>query len=212
MQLPRHDHPVIESYVSDQIALVERYIDLTPSTRVLEVGCGYGYFTARLDKVCDVCGIDIDAGKLHHNPVSKTYVMDAARMDFADNSFDVVYCHQTLHLAAEMDAIVREMKRVSKGHIVIVEPNTLNPFSLMAGVLVRSEKHALRFSLDFMRQVARRNGLRIVDSFSYGLLAPPLRVRWALPVARMLYVRSPLGLENFVITAKDEVRAPVQVA
>ena len=203
MKLPPHDHPVIESYVSNQIALVERYINLTPTTRVLEIGCGYGYFTTRLNQICDVCGIDIDAEKLRHNPVARTQVMDAAHMDFEDDTFDVVYCHQTLHVAAEMDAIVREMKRVSKGHIVIVEPNNLNPLSLMVGVLVRSEKHALRFSLEYVRQVARRNGLRIVDSFSYGLMAPPLRAQWVLPVAELLYMRSPFGLENFVITAKD---------
>ena len=161
----RPEHPVIAAYVKPKIDVIRRYVDLSGRTRLLDVGCGNGFFTYYFDKICDAHGVDYSDQMLRMNPARKTYRMDANHLEFDDDSFEVVFSHAMLHHVHNIDAVIGEMRRVSSRYVVLLEPNRNNPLMFLFALLVREERPVLRFSLSYLRSAARRNGLRIIDSF-----------------------------------------------
>ena len=93
----------------------------TKDLAVLEVGCGLGTDGAQFAKAgARYTGIDLtDAAvelakqrfELFHLP-GTFRVADAERLDFSDNSFDLVYSHGVLHHTPDTAAAVREIHRV----------------------------------------------------------------------------------------------------
>lgn len=91
--------------------------------RVLEVGCGLGTDGARFARAGAVyTGVDLtDAAvslarrrfELEGLP-GEFRVSDAERLDFPDESFDVVYSHGVLHHTPDTAGAVREVRRVLK--------------------------------------------------------------------------------------------------
>jgi ubiquinone/menaquinone biosynthesis C-methylase UbiE len=200
----RHpEYPVIASYVLPKIKTLRRHIDIAPHTRLLDVGCGNGYFTFYFDKICDAYGVDYSEKMLELNPIKKTYHMDANDLKFEDNSFDVVFCHALLHHVENINKVIQEMKRISKKYIVILEPNRNNPLMFLFCLLVKEERNALDFSRSYLANKVKRNGLRIVTSFSYGMIVPNKTPFFLLPIVNLFNFKLPLGMTNFIIAEKD---------
>ncbi len=202
-QRRRPQHPVIAAYVLPKINVLRRYVEITPQTRLLDVGCGNGFFTYYFDKICDVHGIDFSEKMLEINPVKKTSLMSADDLKFDDNSFDVAFCHALLHHVENIANVIQEMQRVSKKYVIILEPNRNNPLMFLFSSLVKQERKALKFSLSYLRNLVTENNLRVVTSFSYGMIVPNKTPTFALPLLRLFNFKQPLGLTNFVIAQKD---------
>ena len=96
--------------------IILQHLPLTPSTTLLDIGCGTGIATALFP--CNTTGIDtspqlIEQAKKRIN----AQVADAHHLPFPDQSFDIVISLTAAHhfsLAAFI-----EMKRVAKSQIVI---------------------------------------------------------------------------------------------
>ena len=99
---------------------------LTPDTRALEVGCGHGIFTYHLAAAVRVHGIDVSIDDLRLNPVRDVSVMNATRLAFVDESFDVVLAHHALHHIPDFERALREMARVSRRYVVVSDLNRWN--------------------------------------------------------------------------------------
>ena len=109
-------------------ALTVARVDL-PSTRVLDVGCGFGYFLNRLVDygACAASGIDLMEDRIaaarHRFPALDLHAGSATELPFTDGSFDLVT--QFTCLSSCMDAGVRasiaaEMWRVVRpGGVVL---------------------------------------------------------------------------------------------
>lgn len=91
--------------------------------RVLEIGCGVGTDGAQFAKAgADYTGVDLTDAAIElarkrfelTELQGKFVVADAERLDFPDESFDVVYSHGVLHHTPDIDAAVREIHRVLK--------------------------------------------------------------------------------------------------
>jgi SAM-dependent methyltransferase len=91
--------------------------------RVLEIGCGLGTDGAQFAKAgADYTGVDLtDAAvelaqrRFELFELAGTFrTADAEKLDFADNSFDLVYSHGVLHHTPDTAAAVREVHRVLK--------------------------------------------------------------------------------------------------
>ena len=109
--------------------------DLKSDMKVLEVGCGTGYFTRELVKWClNVTAIDIspDLLELARQEISQPgvnfAVENAYAMSFGENQFDAVVGISVLH-HLDIERGLSEIFRVLKpgGLICFTEPNMMNP-------------------------------------------------------------------------------------
>lgn len=195
-------HPVIEAYVLPKIELISRRIGIGKDTRLLDVGCGNGYFTYHFSKICDTSGVDYSRTMLDINPVKNTYLMDASALKFEDSSFDVVFCHALLHHVEDPAKVVSEMARVARRHVVIIEPNRDNPLVLMFSLLKKEERGAMKFSMPYLKGVVERAGLAIDEALSFGIIVPNKTPASWLAALRPFDRRQPLGVVNIVIAEK----------
>lgn len=198
------EHPVIKNYVFPKINIINHYLKITKQTRLLDVGCGNGFFSFYFDKICDVTGVDYSKKMLKMNPIKKKFLMNANDLEFKDDSFDIVFCHALLHHVENIDKVIQEMRRTSKKYIVILEPNRNNPLMFLFSLIVKEERKALKFSLEYLRQTAKRNKLKIIDSFSSGMIVPNKMPIFLLPLAKLLNFKQPFGITNFIIAEKQK--------
>lgn len=104
---------------------------LDQASRALEVGCGTGAILSEISTPATVHGLDIQFASLKeaksNTPISLPLTCgDAFSLPYADESFEVVFCHfLLLWLPHPLDAI-REMTRVTKAGgdiIAFAEPD-----------------------------------------------------------------------------------------
>jgi ubiquinone/menaquinone biosynthesis C-methylase UbiE len=196
------DHPIVAECVLPKIEFIKRYVNITAETRLLDVGCGNGFFTYYFDKICDTSGVDYSEKMLQINPVKKTFLMDANNLKFENNSFDISFSHGFLHHVDNMDKVIQEMKRVSKKYVIILDANRNNPLLFLFSLIVKEERKALKFSLSYLRNVIKRNGLNVIDSFSLGMIVPNKMPLFLLPIAKKFNFKQPFGITNFIIAEK----------
>lgn len=108
---------------------------LTPEMKVLELGCGTGYFTRELVKSnATITAIDIspDLLELAEQEIDNSNVTfridNAYQLSFPDGHFDAVIGSSVLH-HLDVQKAVSEIFRVLKpnGFMVFTEPNMMNP-------------------------------------------------------------------------------------
>ncbi len=92
--------PPVERYLAAEIDHVRR--GMTPGSRVLELGCGYGRVLRELaPRAAEIVGIDISLSsltlahaELAHRDNVRLVLMDAANLAFRPQIFDLVCCVQ----------------------------------------------------------------------------------------------------------------------
>jgi ubiquinone/menaquinone biosynthesis C-methylase UbiE len=108
---------------------------LKQTDKVLEIGCGTGYFTREIVKTkAFVTAIDISPELLNlaKEAIKEANVIfvleNAYEMSFESNSFDSIVGSSVLH-HLEIEKAISEMFRVLKpgGSIFFTEPNMMNP-------------------------------------------------------------------------------------
>ena len=108
---------------------------LKPADKVLEIGCGTGYFTKEIVKTgALVTAIDIspellEIAKQDIKDTNVSFVLDNAYdLSFDADSFDSIVGSSVLH-HLEIEKAVSEMFRVLKpgGSFYFTEPNMMNP-------------------------------------------------------------------------------------
>jgi phosphatidylethanolamine/phosphatidyl-N-methylethanolamine N-methyltransferase len=104
---------------------------IQPGDRVLEVGVGTGINLGLYPQTCHVTGIDLSPAMLDkaRERVSRKglrnvrlFEMDASDLQFADESFDIVYAPYLISVVPDPVQVVREMQRVcrTRGRIVVL--------------------------------------------------------------------------------------------
>jgi len=149
--------------------LLSRHLDVHPGQRLLEVGCGTGWFTRRLaDAGFDVTGLDVDANMLdvarqRSNRAISWLQGDASRLPFPDHSFDQVVSLTALCFVADWPRAVSEIVRVARHRFVL---GLLNRHSLLwrdkgrrggVGAYQGAHWHTRRELADCLRQLPVRH-------------------------------------------------------
>lgn len=177
-------------------------IGLSGDMSVLAIGCGIGVCAGHFDSVCRVVCMDVSRETLVENPVQRRIVMDARLLGFADNSFDVVLAHHSLHhIEPPLDAL-REMARVTRRYVVVVDLSIVNPLNVVWLVLGAEEGRWPYFTRRRLRRSVETAGLNVVRLRTYGLLSPYLTPRALVPLQKALGFEQPLGIEHLAIGEK----------
>ena len=119
---------------------------ISPGDRILEVGVGTGINLALYPRDCSITGIDLSDSMLEkaHERVARKALrnvrltqMDASRLLFEDDSFDIVYAPYLISVVPDPVQVAREMRRVCRpgGRIIF-----LNHFRSPNPVLSRIER------------------------------------------------------------------------
>ena len=102
---------------------------LQPGDQILEIGIGTGLTAPLYPDDCDVTGIDVSEPMLREAARNiagrrniQLFRMDAARLTFPDESFDVVYAAYVISVVPDPLAVLNEMRRVCRvgGHVVLL--------------------------------------------------------------------------------------------
>ena len=117
------------------------HINNSSARRVLEVGVGTGLSLPHYRTDLEVTGIDLSPEMLEKaeervrnknlTHVDDLLVMDASRLDFPDDSFDVVVAMFVMTVVPDPDAVMKELERVCApgGQVLLV-----NHFSTDQGI------------------------------------------------------------------------------
>lgn len=95
------------------------HFKLTSGMKVLDVGCGKGFFVYDLYSTqgIEAYGVDVSeyaVSNCHPGAVGRVHLQSMQNMSFPDNSFDAVFCINALHNLSKLEAYkaIREMNRV----------------------------------------------------------------------------------------------------
>jgi ubiquinone/menaquinone biosynthesis C-methylase UbiE len=149
----------------------------------------------------DLTCLDLSQAMLDQNPVpaSRKLRGDAQRLEMADDSYDYVFCSNLLHHLPEPEAAMREMRRVARRAVMIVEPNALNPLMFAFSALKAAERGALKFSARYVKQLGRAAGLELRWFRTHGSIVPNATpANWVAALERIDGVQ-PLGFYHVAV-------------
>lgn len=109
---------------ANKMTKVNELLSTISGGKILDVGCGVGWFIQRLKENLkdyeEIIGIDVrddvlEKARIKHTDQNIEFLnMDATEMTYADNYFDIVSISNTLHHLPEPALILEEMNRVLK--------------------------------------------------------------------------------------------------
>jgi len=142
---------------SEESQEIPRTLRLTPSSYVLEIGCGSGRYTLQVAATmgCRVVGLDTNAQGIEtanqvaaaRNLASQVQfeICDAAkRLPFSDSTFDAAFANDVLCHVPGRPSVLREIFRVLK-----CGGRTLFSDALVIGGLISQQEIATRSSIGF---------------------------------------------------------------
>jgi ubiquinone/menaquinone biosynthesis C-methylase UbiE len=137
--------------------------------RVLEIGCGMGTDGAQFAKAgADYTGIDLTEAAVAFarkrfelfNLPGTFRTADAEKLDFADETFDLVYSHGVLHHTPDIAAAISEVHRVLKKNgralVMLYHRNSYN-YKVNIRLLRRGGAHLLKWDAG-LRLIHRLTG------------------------------------------------------
>lgn len=154
------------------------YIPIKENYTVLEVGCGEGHNIVSLNKLyknIKFYGVDISSSKIEfakkHLKDVTLEVQDARKLDFTENTFDLVFCKDIVHHVKEdRENFVLEMVRVCKanGRVIIIESNGKNMLNVLHSIVDRKESELIKITPRYLKQMLNKKKL----NYSMGFAEP----------------------------------------
>jgi ubiquinone/menaquinone biosynthesis C-methylase UbiE len=162
---------------------ITRHLAPRGDQRLLEVGCGRGWLTQRVQQHCPATfGVDVNPRSIAHAVAPNLAVMDAVDLHYDDEQFDHVFSFHAIEHIADAGAALREMRRVlvPGGRALLVYPaEPIRGLYAMPGAwigfgnpLLARQLHLHKFTPRRMRRLAAACGLTHVAS-TLDLLVTP---------------------------------------
>jgi ubiquinone/menaquinone biosynthesis C-methylase UbiE len=161
----------LDEYRYDKLNYLPRLVDFNAyrGKKLLEIGCGAGVDLVRFARAgAIVTGVDLSQTSIElarqniaqNGLQADLQIMNGEALQFADNSFDIVYAHGVLQYTADSDRMISEIHRVLKpgGEAVLMVYNRnswLNFMSKVAKVPLEHEDAPVlrKFSIAEFRQM-----------------------------------------------------------
>ncbi len=191
--------------------------------RVLEVGCGWGRVSALIAERCgSLVGIDPDSESitaaqqrlLERSLTNTVFVVGSAeRLDFADDSFDIVFFALSFHhvLIELMSRAIEEALRVVKkdGYIVFLEPAMDGSFFDAEKLFGTGDEDEDKEKVAAYRVMMEHTGLRLVqeipDETVFHFDSVDDYIESMLPTRNHDQIQSFLEERNFTFRAERRV-------
>jgi SAM-dependent methyltransferase len=162
---------------------VMRYLRPDDGDRLLEVGCGRGWLTQRMqERIPATYGVDVNPRSIVHGVTANLHVMDAVALEFDDEQFDHAYSFHAIEHIVDAAAALRELHRVVRpgGRILLVYPaEPIRGLYAMPGAwlgfgnpLLARRLHVHRFTPRRIARLAAECGLVHVTSALDFLITP----------------------------------------
>lgn len=141
----------LQGFMREVLATMRGRVGFGPQDSLLDVGCGRGYFLRFLQEQGqrDLRGLEPCEGLASNALVDCITPGSFEQNAFEDASFDVVHTCHTLHHIPNSYPVhaIREMLRISRNCIVIVEINNTNiPMYFRSLLLKKVEVNAHRYN------------------------------------------------------------------
>jgi SAM-dependent methyltransferase len=163
----------LDEYRYDKLNYLPRLVDFDSyrGKMLLEIGCGAGVDLVRFARAgAVVTGVDLSRTAIdlarqnidQHGLDASLQVMNGEALQFADDSFDVVYAHGVLQYTADTGKMVSEIHRVlrSGGEAILMVYNRISWLNLMRKVTKVPLEHEdapvlKKFSIAEFRQLLK---------------------------------------------------------
>jgi len=150
--------------------------------KLLDIGCGPGFFLAYAGKYYDVYGIDISEYAIRkakqRTQTAKLSIGDAANLDYKNDYFDIVTCFDLLEHLPDPELALQEFYRILKneGILIIRVPNTDSigaRWKKEEWFGHRDKTHASLLSSEEWLDLLKDNSFEILEVFYDGLWDTP---------------------------------------
>ena len=162
---------------------VREYLQPRWTDRILDVGCGRGFITRRVQRLAPATtGIDLNREAVSIGVTTGLRVMDARRLDFPNASFDKIYSMHAIEHIPDLASVFAEMDRVLKpgGSVLLAYPAEPirglyvvgTAMMLLGNPLRARDIHVHKLSPSALRPYLAATSLRIVSSSLQFLFMP----------------------------------------
>jgi SAM-dependent methyltransferase len=149
--------PAAWRHYTRRLALLDRLKSLEFGS-ALDVGCAEGFFMAAIRDArgAEVWGVDLSdqaaaaARSRYGFPVASA---QATALPFADGAFDLVYSTEVIEHVLDPAAMLAEMRRVSRRHVLVTTPVSQNDHQHEPDYEMRSTGHVNDFDEPSMRRL-----------------------------------------------------------
>lgn len=198
------EHPVVAGFATQRWSFLEKLFEVAHLGSALDVGCGSGFSTLYAPSHLVRVGCDRSVAMLVRNPTTNRLCASALELPFADGSFDLVYCWEVLHHVDEPHRVLREMARVSRRYVLVIEPNPWNLAQFLFALYDPEHHWVLRYRKPYLIEQFRKAHLTVAKFVRGGLIFPNRTPRWLFEIARHLPYRIPLiGISQLALGTKE---------
>lgn len=197
------DHPVVATWARQAVREAIAAAGVGDGSLVLDAGSGNGAYALAWSAGYRVVALDYSHRLLSDNPIAHRVEGTIFELPFADGTFDLAFVGAMLHHVDDVVAALKELRRVSKGVVALVEPNRNNPAMFVFGAFVPEERGTLRFSASWLSKQVAHAGMTVRSCAPIGWIPPNKIPAWSLPLFGRLPVRFPLGLHLLLIADKE---------
>lgn len=150
-------------FYASRVHTIMDFLELNPTSRVLEIGCGVGYYTRKIAAVTpyliatDISQNYVDQAKAANpHPIEAYVACPVEKLPFPDNSFDTVLMSEVIEHLIDSEQGVREIWRVLRpgGKAVIATPNKNSYLNILYHI--RINMSGSYFDQDHIREFSRK--------------------------------------------------------
>lgn len=197
--------PVLYKRISyaTRVDKIMEMLNLCPKDKVLEVGCGEGYYTKQIGAITsNLIATDISQNYLikaksyNSHQINGYVCCPVEKLPFADNSFNKVLMSEVIEHLSDWEKGVKEIWRVLKpdGNLVVATPNKHSYLNFLCHLktIIKNEpftkEHIKEFSRKELESLLQK--YFIIERFSYTNYFPVLLPGFLLKIVEFKTIKN----------------------